>query len=131
MMNTYVNYKWLNRALLKGLLVTIVSAMFFVLFAFTLSIVGIMAFNEPIQQIIFFGLLAGNFCLVVCQEYIEQEKQAMRPKISVNIVWSEKDGFYHVNIPEFVDIVQPMATGKTLHEAFNNAEEVIREALSK
>lgn len=47
-------------------------------------------------------------------------------KYRVNIVWSEVDGAYRVELPEFATEIQRYLTdGNTYEEALKNAQEVL------
>lgn len=49
-----------------------------------------------------------------------------QPKYRINIIWSEKNECYLVELPEFTNQVQQFFThGDTYEEALNNAQEVL------
>ena len=51
-------------------------------------------------------------------------------KYRVNIIWSEEDDCYVVELPEFANEIQRYFThGDTYKEALDNAQEVIRTSL--
>jgi len=46
-------------------------------------------------------------------------------KYSITIQWSEEDNCFVVFLPEFEDVMQPVAHGDTYEETLKNAQEVL------